>query len=259
MNKTENQKNIIQSEDSSKSKKNRNFYIALTLCVAAVSAAGWSTYQSVKNFLSPVGANSKAKHTDSQKSEKHKQSPGTEKKNTFEKNESKSVSNIGSSNRKTNISPMDTEETKAVSAEASSNLIIYPSTKNVIKEFSGDNPVYSNTFSDWRTHQGTDFRAEEGSIVKSITDGTVKDITDDSVYGTTVVIEHTPGFTAYYCGLGETVMVKPGQEIRTGDDIGCIKNIPCEILDDPHLHLMISKDNKFIDPILVLDGAPPKN
>ncbi len=255
MNNTENnKKNIIGPEDGSKSKKNRNFYIALTLCVAAVSAAGWSTYQSVKNFLSPVGVNSKAKRGDSQKSDKHKNILESEKSEIFGKEESPINSNA---KRKGNASSIGTaEETKSVSAEADGNLIIYPSTKNVIKEFSGDNPVYSKTFSDWRTHQGTDFRAEEGSMIKSITDGKVKDITNDSVYGTTVVIEHSPGFTAYYCGLGENALVKPGQEIRTGDDIGSIKNVPCEILDEPHLHLMISKDDKFIDPILILDGAP---
>lgn len=249
MNNTEN-KNVIQDEERSKSKKNRNFYIALTLCVAAVSAAGWSTYQSVKNFLSPVGVNSKAKHIDPQKSEKHK--PIIEP----EKSEISTNNQNAESKRKSQAASIGTEETKSVSAEPESNLIIYPSTKNIIKEFSGDNPVYSKTFSDWRTHQGTDFRAEEGSIVKSITDGTVIDITNDSVYGTTVIINHSPGFTAYYCGLGDNTIVKKGQEIRTGDDIGSIKNVPCEILDEPHLHLMISKDNKFIDPILILDSAP---
>lgn len=252
MNNTENKKDIIQNEDGPKSKKNRNFYIALTLCVAAVSAAGWSTYQSVKNFLSPVGVNSKAKHVDSQKSDKHKQSFGADKNSILEKGET--PVNSGSK-RSHGAASIGTEEAKPVSAEAGRNLIIYPSTKNVTKEFSGDNPVYSNTFSDWRTHQGTDFRAEEGSMVKSVTDGTVKDITNDSTYGTTVVIEHAPGFTAYYCGLGETTLVKPGQEVKTGDDIGSIKNVPCEILDEPHLHFMVSKDDKFIDPILVLDAA----
>ncbi len=253
MNNKEN-KNTIQPDDHSKSKKNRNFYIALTLCIAAVSAAGWSTYQSVKNFLSPVGVNSKAKNVDSQKSEKHKQLLDSEKSDILDKGDTP-VNNTGSKRTK-NVASIGTEETKAVSAEAGSSLIIYPSTKNVTKEFSGDNPVYSKTFSDWRTHQGTDFRAEEGSMVKAITDGTVKDITNDSTYGTTVIIDHNGGFTAYYCGLGETPLVKPGQEIKTGDDIGSLKNVPCEILDDPHLHLMILKDDKFIDPILVLDGAP---
>ena len=253
MNSTENKKNIINPEDRSKSKKNRNFYIALTLCVAAVSAAGWSTYQSVKNFLSPVGVSSKAKHIDSQKSDKHKHILESENGDIPEKNDTP----INSKAKKASATAsIGSEAAKPASAEASGNLIIYPSTKNIIKEFSGDNPVYSKTFSDWRTHQGTDFRAEEGSIVKSITDGKVKDVINDSVYGTTVIIEHSPGFTAYYSGLGETPLVKPGQEIRTGDDIGSIKNVPCEILDDPHLHLMISKDDKFIDPILILDSAP---
>ena len=124
MNSTEN-KNITRPEENSKSKKNRNFYIALTLCIAAVSAAGWSTYQSVKNFLSPVGVNSKAKRTDSQKSDKHKKnqelselSDGQEKDGSTKKPQNlASKQNAGSGS-------IGTEETKAVSAEAGENLII---------------------------------------------------------------------------------------------------------------------------------------
>ena len=249
MNKTDNKRGKKFSMENIK--KNRNFYIAMTLCIGAVTAAGWSTYQSVKNFLSPVGVTSKGKIADDKKP--GKLSPEENKSYILdENNETQETHNLKSKRLKT--AEKDNSEAKAVSAEVTNNLKIYPTTKNITKEYSGDNPVYSKTFNDWRTHDGTDFKAEEGTMVKSITDGTVKSVTNDTNYGTMIVIDHAGGFRAYYCGLGATAMVKEGQEVRTGDDIGVIKNVPCEILDDPHLHLMISKDEKFIDPMLILDS-----
>ena len=229
-------------------KKNKNFYIAMTLCIGAVTAAGWSTYQSVKNFLSPVGVTSKGRVNENRKSERLH--PEEDKDYILDTNNEESGEKFG---RGGNTGTAK-EETQLVSAEVETKLRIYPTTKNIIKEYSGENPVYSKTFSDWRTHEGTDFKAEEGSLVKAITDGKVKSVNNDSNYGTVVEIEHVGGFTAYYCGLGETAMVREGQEVRTGDDIGCIKNVPSEILDEPHLHLMVRKDEKFIDPMLILDN-----
>lgn len=230
-------------------RRNKKFYIALTLCIAAVSAAGWSTYESVKSFLNPIGVNSKGEYSEASKVQKSEQ---------FSKGKilEKDTGSQSRSKRKLRTSEKnDSDDTKAVSAEPVKSLIVYPSSKNILKEFSGENPVYSKTFSDWRIHQGTDFKAEEGSTVKSIADGKIKDITNDSAYGTTIVIEHSPGFTAYYSGLGETTLVSKGQEIKSGDDIGSIKNVPGEILDEPHLHLMIYQDEKFIDPMLILEKA----
>lgn len=109
------------------------------------------------------------------------------------------------------------------------------------------------TLGDWRCHEGTDFKAEKGSSVKAVTSGVVTDIYEDPSYGTTIVISHDSGFTAYYSGLNEDVLVKKGNRIKSGEEIGIIDTVPCEILDEPHLHLSINKDGKFIDPILVLE------
>lgn len=250
------------SNPSKNSKKKKNFYVALTLCVTAISVAGWSTYQSVKNFLKPAGENSQTNYAQTskiQKSEKFDKRKILEKKSNDKdldyssKHSSEMVSkDIEAKNIKT---PELNESIQPVSAEPIQQLILYPSSKNIVKEFSGENPVYSKTFADWRIHRGTDFKAEEGSTVKSISDGKVKDITTDETYGTTIIIEHLPGFTAYYSGLEETTAVAKDQEVRAGDNIGLIKNVPCEILDEPHLHLSVCKDEQFIDPMLVLDGA----
>ena len=38
---------------------------------------------------------------------------------------------------------------------------MYPAGKNVMKEFSGDELVYSQTLKDWRVHDGVDFEVEK--------------------------------------------------------------------------------------------------
>ncbi len=255
-----NQYEFQDEEQMPRGKKSKNFYIALTLCIAAVSIACWSTYESVKSFVSPVN-NTSVHHKKTQTSESDNSGLSkTGKRKVLEIDGTPKPDTTSNQNDKEKNKPNKNEdsneieeETQAVSGQASNSPIVYPSSKNIIKEFSGENPVYSKTLCDWRIHQGADFKSDEGESVKSISDGTVSDIYNDEAYGNTIVIDHDQGFTAYYCGLGETSAVTKGQKVKSGDNIGSIKSVPCELLDGPHLHLMILKDKKFIDPMLILD------
>lgn len=241
--------------------KGKGFYIALSICTIAVIAAGWSTYCSIKDFSNPSEA-----ETHNQDSlndpETSGQSTNVNLNGTItDKNLSeKHGNNSSSTNKFSNHSDFNYDdeenhdlETKSVSNENADILIVYPTDNTVIKEFSDGKPVYSKTLGDWRIHDGTDFRAERGSIVKSATSGTVKDVYNDPSYGTTIVIEHDLGFVAYYSGLGETTLVNKEDRVKAGQDIGSIKDVPVEIAEDPHLHFMVNKEGKFIDPMLILD------
>ena len=74
--------------------------------------------------------------------------------------------------------------------------VVYPVGGNVLKEFSGEAPVYSVTLDDWRVHEGVDFAAEKGAVVKAFTGGQVKEIYDDPMLGKTMVISHSGGYEA---------------------------------------------------------------
>jgi murein DD-endopeptidase MepM/ murein hydrolase activator NlpD len=262
----ENNNNFNSEDDfnepvARKSRKGKSFYIALFICLVAISAAAWSTYESVKDFIISPKSESEthnlskpAPKGNNKDMSKNSILEGNQEEKTIHRdrklipyaNEKKPAENISSPNE-------SSDDIQPVSAEKSDLLIVYPTGNNVLKEFSDSKPVYSKTMSDWRTHDGADFKAGEGSIIKSITGGTVKDVYNDSSYGTTIVIEHDPKFTAYYSGLGETTLVQKGQRVKSGQDIGSVNKVPCEITEEPHLHLMIYKDEKFIDPLLVLD------
>ncbi len=258
-NEDNNFKKDFNDSKKNQNKSNKKAYIALGACLIIVSAVAWSTYQSVNTFISPFTANSSDKK--SGKLSKNKESDAGKVSILDEKNAAPNAQQNGKTipyGKAKETKPKNEEslpeKAQAVSALPANLQIVYPvDGNNILKEFSGGNPVYSNTMGDWRTHEGTDFKADIGSKVKAITDGTVKDVYQDASYGTTVVIEHGSDFTAYYSGLSEKDVIEKGKKVKSGDEIGAIGKIPCETADPPHLHLSINKGEKFIDPMLILD------
>lgn len=242
--------------------KSKTFYIALLVCTVALGAAGWATYNSVKDYLSypadPYHSSSERTTTSKPSSKEIGKSgilEGSEKADAEHRTRKPIPYDSPKSSSFDPQSESDTaeEELVAVSAEKADMLIEYPVSNDVIKEFSDGKPVFSKTLGDWRAHDGVDFKADKGSTVKSISGGTVKDICSDAAYGTTVVIEHDAKFTAYYSGLAENPAVQNGQRVKSGQEIGAVAVVPCEKSEEPHLHLRVYKDDKFIDPLLVLE------
>lgn len=56
-----------------------------------------------------------------------------------------------------------------------------------------------------------------------------------------MVISHSGGYEAYYCGLGDTTLVSAGDSVYPGQDIGSVKEIPSEVLDASHLHFGVKR------------------
>lgn len=252
--------NIIKNDDSKeKIPKGKGFYIALTICSIAVVAAGWSTYRSVKEFSGATKAEPTKHSSKAKPEEMSKNSKINDKniKNTVpDKSQQDQIENGKADVPKYNrgLAEEDNDEdVQSVLSDITDNIIVYPTNNNIIKEFSDGKPVYSKTLGDWRAHDGIDFKADRGSLVKSITCGIVKDIYNDPSYGMTIVVEHDKGFISYYSGLGDTTLVNKGDKVKAGQDIGSINDVPVEIAEEPHLHFMINKEGKFIDPILILD------
>lgn len=246
---------IVHDKSTERKQKGKGFYVALMICVTAVTAAGWTTYKSVKDFVDPP----KDEISENLKEQKSVQ-VRKQQENIMEKNNIIESTPEESREYSKDLIPYDDsqnkeqdEELKSVMTDQADTLIIYPTDKTVIKEFSDGKPVYSKTLGDWRVHDGTDFRSPKGSVIKSAASGVVKDIYNDPMYGMTITIDHDAGFTAYYSGLGNTVLVNKGDKVKSGQDIGSINDVPVEIAEEPHLHFMINKDGKFIDPILILE------
>ena len=67
--------------------------------------------------------------------------------------------------------------------------------------------------------------------------------------GTTVVIQHSGGYTTQYSSLQADVPVAEGQAVRAGDIIGRVGSTSAaESEMGPHLHFSVSQDGSVIDP-----------
>ena len=126
-------------------------------------------------------------------------------------------------------------------------LFVLPGSNEVAKGFSDKTPVYSATMGDWRVHSGADFVGNEGMTVKAIADGTVRTVSEDTAMGETIVIDHGNGVQSKYCGV--TAAVKVGDAVKAADAIGTLSGVPCESADGCHLHLEITVNSTFADPV----------
>ena len=125
-----------------------------------------------------------------------------------------------------------------------------PVSGRIIKDYSADDLVYSETMKDWRAHCGVDIGANPDTIVTAIKDGTLKKVYEDSLLGTTVTVHHSDdGTDSVYSNLKDVPDLPIGSEIKMGDTLGKVgSSAVSEQSDEPHLHFEIRKDDKTLDP-----------
>lgn len=129
-----------------------------------------------------------------------------------------------------------------------------PVTGEIIKDFANNKLVYSTTLDVWTTHNGVDIKADETTVVKAAADGTVSSIKNDPRYGLTVIVEHVNGYKTVYANLLSTEFVVEGEKVKQGQSLGTVGSTASfEILDEPHLHFELLKDNEQLDPELYLN------
>lgn len=54
-----------------------------------------------------------------------------------------------------------------------------------------------------------------------------------------------------YCGVTAKELTQ-GQKVKVGDVIGNLAEIPVEIVEEPHLHLEIQMEGKYVDPVAAI-------
>ncbi len=123
----------------------------------------------------------------------------------------------------------------------------------ILKDFANETLVYSKTLEEWTTHLGIDIKGDKTSIVKSAEEGTVESIKTDPRYGLTITITHQDGYKTVYSNLLTTEFVKEGDKVSKGDTIATIgETASFEVLDEPHLHFEMYKDEMAVNPTLYL-------
>ena len=128
----------------------------------------------------------------------------------------------------------------------------------LLKEYSGETPVYSLTMNDYRTHPGIDISAPVGSAVYAMSDGTVKEIYNDPMMGMCISIDHGDGLVSIYKNLSVIFPdgVSKGVAVRAGQTVGAVGDTCLiELADAEHLHFELTKNGKHLDPGEYLDLA----
>lgn len=165
------------------------------------------------------------------------------------KNQENKNNSISNNETKTQTKIKKTEETKSTPDPT----FIKPVEGEMVKEFSKDNLIYSETLDEWVTHNGVDIKADKATIVKAACDGKVTAIKNDPRYGITIIIEHDNGYETRYSNLLTAEFVNVGEKVTQGQTIGTVGNSATfEVLDDPHLHFEILKNSEYLDPNLLM-------
>jgi murein DD-endopeptidase MepM/ murein hydrolase activator NlpD len=223
----------IKFDDKQPLIKNKFFYAALAICLLAMGISTYGAVTKIKRY------------------EPKEQTPPQSTVSFAEVNEPVSHVPYPEPKEETVTQTDTATEDDTVLTEAAPFFSL-PVTGEVIKNFSNDTLQYSQTFKDWRLHLGVDIAAEKGDVVFSCAQGVVEDIYNDSAYGTVIAIDHGNGLMAFYCGMNRTPTVKIGDTVESGSQLGVLDTVPCESVEQFHLHLEMEQDGVQVSPLLAM-------
>ncbi len=148
-------------------------------------------------------------------------------------------------------------ESQDFTAVPSPRFLTMPITGKILKDFNDQSLQYSQTYQDWRLHLGVDIATDRGNTVYACGDGFVEDIYQDDTLGLVVAIDHSDGMIAYYCGLDDPTTVKIGDIVESGTPIGTVDTVPCESVEQSHLHFEIEIDGVPVSPLETIEAYQP--
>lgn len=123
----------------------------------------------------------------------------------------------------------------------------------IVKDYADDRLQFNESLNRWEIHLALDL-SSENTAVYSICDGVVSSVESNSLDGYVIKIEHADGFVSVYSSLAEDVKVKAGDKVTRGQQIANASNTATnESKSGGHLHLMMLKDGKEVDPNNYLD------
>lgn len=240
------------SEKKRRSRKERaGFFTALSICVIAVGMAAYSTYTSLTGIFDKDESETLAVQNivTGVTEEKTK---ATEPAETTKKPEKSTQAETAEAEFKEETEPKETKDAVQTMAKADTTLSYPLDKKKVIKEYT-EETVYNKTLNQWQAHTGVDLACEKGDNVYSMGDGEVKRIYKDDLLGKTIVVK-SDTYTAYYSGLSNNVKVEKGSTVKAGDTLATADTVPCEELDENHIHIAVRVGGQYTDPLTLINN-----
>ena len=128
---------------------------------------------------------------------------------------------------------------------------IMPVQGEIIKPYSGDSLLYSETLDQYICHKAIDIQAPAGSPVCAVMAGTVTEVGKDDRYGSYVLISHGNGLESRYCSLGD-IKAAEGDVVKKGDTIGGVgEDALFEKAEGTNLHFEVTKDGELTNPDVI--------
>lgn len=155
--------------------------------------------------------------------------------------------NIGGENAQ--ISEDETKNFTQMELDAkdilASNSLILPLKGTVTSRYGPRNPTTETVP---KYHTGIDIAVNEGTVFIASMEGRVETVSSVGDYGNHIKIVNGNVMTVYaHC---KTIYVKQGDEIKQGQEIGEVGSTGN--VTGPHLHFEIRKENRYVDPDLIL-------
>ena len=141
------------------------------------------------------------------------------------------------------------QKTQQSSIFESEPLFVMPLAGNIVMDYSADHAIYDATLDQYRTNDHISIGAKKGESVKASEDGTVESVKTDDERGITVVLNHGNGWQTTYSQLQEDVVVKEGDKVKKGQEIGFVAEpTKYSVALGEHVDFSIAKDGVTVDP-----------
>ena len=231
------------AQDRKRLNKNKNtagggLYIALAICILSVICIG--VYSAIINvFDSPEIL--------------PQDNPGQQEyKEETVKNPSTNRVPITTKTPEVSVITPDPKEEESVGATPTPPGYTMPISGEILKDFSDDVLVYSETMNDYRVHNGIDLAAAQGTPVKAFTEGVVLEIYEDPLMGNTVVIDHGNNLKSVYQHLSPQLPddIEVGARVAEGQVVGGVgESCLVECTLPSHLHFEVLVNEKACNPM----------
>ena len=118
----------------------------------------------------------------------------------------------------------------------------------VIHDYSRNALIYNESMGWFETHKGVDLKSEDKKVY-ACEAGEVVKVYTNTLEGTVVEIKHEGNITTKYSSLANDVLVKVGDKVKKGDQIGTASNSAGqEVQTGAHLHFEILSDDNQVNP-----------
>lgn len=149
----------------------------------------------------------------------------------------------------------EAESATEAAEETIAHVLVRPLEGDILAPFSDGELVKSETTGTWQTHNGVDLLCETGTPVNAMDNGTVTQVVQDPIWGYCVTIDHGNNVESRSCGLDANVLVKEGDAVESGQQIGTTGNTAdIESKLEPHLHFEVRQNGQYVDPIVYLES-----